>query len=85
MARSEKGIYIRQQKYALDLLANSGTNGAFPVKPPLDQNLTLSKEDGELLPDPSLYKRLIGKCMNQHVEIIWFCMGGVVFSISLKL
>ncbi|XP_039123289.1 pentatricopeptide repeat-containing protein At2g33680-like [Dioscorea cayenensis subsp. rotundata] len=38
-------------------------NGIELVKIPLDQNLRLYKEDGKLIDDPSIYRRLIGRLM----------------------
>jgi hypothetical protein len=50
VARSIKGIYLCQRKYALDILDDSITIGSTPAKIPLDQNVRLSREDGNLLP-----------------------------------
>ena len=61
--RSERGIHICQCKYALDILFNSGTISVTRVKIPLDQNLKLSKDEGEPIPDSTIYRRLIGRLM----------------------
>ena len=38
--------------------------GCKPAKTPMEQQLKLSKGDGELLKDPGQFKRLIGKLMH---------------------
>lgn len=54
VARSTQGIHICQRKYALDILSDSGTIGSAPARIPLDQNVKLTKDEGEFLPDPAL-------------------------------
>ncbi|XP_042956303.1 uncharacterized mitochondrial protein AtMg00810-like [Carya illinoinensis] len=63
VARCSQGIYICQCKYALDILADSGTLGSKPIKVPMDQNLKLSKAVGSTLKDPSIYRRLVGRLL----------------------
>nr|CAN59936.1 hypothetical protein VITISV_001878 [Vitis vinifera] len=61
VARSAKGILINQRKYALELLSETGYLGCKPAKTPMQLNMQLSQDDGELLTDPNMYRRLIGK------------------------
>ncbi|XP_031277430.1 uncharacterized protein LOC116135863 [Pistacia vera] len=60
VARTFTGIFLNQQKYALDILSDSGQLGARTASFPMEQHLKLSNEDESLLPDPSIYRRLVG-------------------------
>ncbi|XP_057965265.1 multicopper oxidase LPR1 homolog 1-like [Malania oleifera] len=63
IARSEKGISLNQKKFALDILKETGMMGCKPVNSPMEQQLKLSKDSGDLLTDSNKYRRLIGKLM----------------------
>ncbi|GFZ20884.1 hypothetical protein Acr_29g0000460 [Actinidia rufa] len=61
VARSRHGISLSQRKYSLDLLQDTGMLGCRPASTPMVPNLKISAESGELLPDPSIYQRLVGR------------------------
>ncbi|XP_020410147.1 uncharacterized protein LOC109946498 [Prunus persica] len=61
VAYSKQGIAISQRKYTSDILEDAGMIGAKPTKFPMEQNQRLTPSDGELLKDPSQYRRLIGR------------------------
>lgn len=58
--QSEKGLILDQHKYASDLIAMAGLQNSTPVDTPLEVNVKLSQDTGDPLPDPMLYRRLVG-------------------------
>ena len=63
VARSSKSISLYQRKYVLELLAEASQLASRPVSFPMEQHAKLSNHHGELLPDPTQYRRLIGKLL----------------------
>ncbi|CAL0299836.1 unnamed protein product [Lupinus luteus] len=62
IARSAEGILLYQRKYTLDLLQETGMLAAKPCSTPMEYSIKLiHSKSGDLLPNPSTYRRLIGK------------------------
>jgi hypothetical protein len=61
VARLKAGIVISQRKYTLEILDDVGFLGAKPVDFPIEQNLKLTNDQGEILNDASHYRRLVGR------------------------
>nr|CAN77868.1 hypothetical protein VITISV_001383 [Vitis vinifera] len=55
---SPSGISLNQHKYASDLVATAGLQRATSVDTPMELNVKLHKEEGDLVVDPSLYRKL---------------------------
>ncbi|KAF5466095.1 hypothetical protein F2P56_016052 [Juglans regia] len=58
LLRSPSGISLNQHKYASDLVATTGLQEATSIDTPMELNIKLRKEEGDLLDDPSLYRKL---------------------------
>ncbi|KAL2251868.1 uncharacterized protein LOC110012820 [Sesamum indicum] len=60
LARSSHGIHVTQHKYLQDILADTSMLEGKPSPTPLPSGLKLVCDDGSLLPDPGVYRRLVG-------------------------
>lgn len=58
---SSSGFFIPHRKYALDLLKEHGMLNTKPLKLPMDPDLKLTQDKGDLLPNPTTYQRLLGQ------------------------
>ena len=61
VARSPAGIYLCQRKYALHIIADTGLMGVKPISFPLEQHHKLALANDGDLPDPTRYRRLVGR------------------------
>ena len=80
MHHSPSGISLNQHKYASDLVATAGLQGATFVNTPMELNVKLRKEEGDLLADPSLYRKLVGSLV--YLTIIKLDISFVVQQVS---
>ncbi len=58
--RSLKGIWLLQRQYALNKLFEYGMIGCKPISIPLEQNVKLSADEGNLMEDTTMYKHIVG-------------------------
>ena len=63
VARTEKGINLCQKKFTLELLSDTGLLASKPANVPMDQSAKFRSSMGEDVPNPSLYRRIIGKLL----------------------
>ncbi|XP_042939631.1 uncharacterized mitochondrial protein AtMg00810-like [Carya illinoinensis] len=63
IARSKVGIQLCQRKYTLDILSETGLLAAKPSPLPMEPNLKLQKDQGDVFHDPTLYRKLVGKLL----------------------
>ena len=68
--RSPSSISLNQHKYASDLVATVGLQGTISVDTPMESNVNLHKEEGDLPIDPSLYQKLVGSLVYLTITIL---------------
>ena len=61
IARSKEDINLSKRKYVLDILEETNLIGSKPMETPMDPNVKLYEDQGELLSNPERYRCLIGK------------------------
>jgi hypothetical protein len=64
VSRSKEGIFLSQQKYALDLLKETGMTACNPVSTPIEENLKLSIHPQQIHTNKEHYQRLVGRLMH---------------------
>ncbi|XP_074301266.1 uncharacterized protein LOC141632636 [Silene latifolia] len=61
VARNSSGIFLFQRKYSLDLLTETGLLGSKPALVPMEEKHELALNVEPLFPEPTKYRRLVGK------------------------
>jgi len=61
VARGPRGLFLCQRKYALEIGEESGLLGSKPTAFPMEENHKLALAKGNVLDDPSRYRRLVGR------------------------
>jgi hypothetical protein len=54
-----KGIWLLQRQYALNKLSKYAMTGCKPISIPLEQNVKLSADEGDLVEDTTMYRRIM--------------------------
>jgi hypothetical protein len=57
---SPKGIWLLQRQYALNKLSEYGMTGCKPISIPLEQNVKLNADEGDVVEDTIMYRRIVG-------------------------
>ncbi len=55
-----KGIWLLQRQYALNKLSEYAMMGCKPISIPLEQNVKLSADEGDLVEDTIMYRCIVG-------------------------
>ena len=63
VTRTVDGISLNQRKYILDMLKDSSMTNCHSTKFNLQKGLKLSLTEGEVMTDPEIYRRLVGKLL----------------------
>jgi len=58
--QSPKGIWLLQKQYALNKLSEYGMTGCKPISIPLEQNVKLNADEGDLVEDTTMYRCIVG-------------------------
>jgi hypothetical protein len=78
--QSRKGIWLLQRQYALNKLFEYGMMGCKPISIPLEQNVKLSADEGNLVEDTTMYKCIVGSLI--YMTIIRLNLSYVVGVVS---
>lgn len=60
---SKLGIFINQQEYTKDLITLARLYNSTPVDTPLEINVKYRRDEGDLLSDHTIYRRLVGSLL----------------------
>ncbi|XP_019103685.1 uncharacterized mitochondrial protein AtMg00810-like [Beta vulgaris subsp. vulgaris] len=64
ISRTSSIVFLSQKKYMNDIIVDCGMESNDPSPAPLPVGLKLSTEIGDVLDEPEIYRRLIGRLLN---------------------
>jgi len=62
--QSPNGIWLLQRQYALNKLSEYGMTSCKSISIPLEQNVKLSADEGDLVEDTTMYKHIVGSLIH---------------------
>ena len=60
VVQTPQGIWMLQRQYVLDMLKKYGMTACKPIATPMEQNAKLRDDVGEVLADPTMYRKIVG-------------------------
>ncbi|MCO5611992.1 hypothetical protein L7F22_066253 [Adiantum nelumboides] len=66
---TKEGIWLTQRQYALDVFSKYGMADCKPISMPLDQNVKLRVDEGQMLEDVTMYRQIVGSLI--YFTISW--------------
>lgn len=69
IARTKLGVQLSQRKYNLQFLNETSFMADKPQSLPMDPKIKLNDTSCDLLPDSSVYRRLIGRLLYSSEQI----------------
>ncbi len=77
--QSPKRIWLLQRQYALNKLSEYGMTRCKPISIPFKQNVKLSADEGDLVEDTTMYRRIVGSLIYMTITRPYLSYGvGVV-------
>ena len=61
-----QGIFVNQHKYILDLIDLAGLANSIPIDTLMEVNVKYRCDEGDILKDPTLYRKLMGQPYLSH-------------------
>ncbi|MCO5574051.1 hypothetical protein L7F22_027828 [Adiantum nelumboides] len=68
MIRNEGDMWLSQKKYGLDMLMKYGMANCKLILTPLDQSLKLRIDEGEVLDDATMYRRIVASLIYMTIS-----------------
>jgi hypothetical protein len=75
-----KGIWLLQRQYALNKLSEYGMTSCKPISIPLEQNVKLSADEGDLMEDTTMYIHIVGSLIYMTITRPYLSYAVVVVS-----